>query len=88
MSAFVRSTEKEGKLAKVTNLLKDLGGSLTKRRADGLRHIMWLCLLSFFIQLICANDREIDVSYVKRRFEWSTEEKFNVWWSKVKRNKR
>ena len=56
---------------------------VSKKRLDGLSHIIWLCLVCFFIDYLCKSDHEIDIPYVKRKFEWEDVGAFNVWWSKV-----
>ena len=77
------TTKSCGSLGKAYNLLADGVKMVSKKRLDGLRHIIWLCLVCFFIDYLCKSDHEIDIPYVKRKFEWEDVGAFNVWWSKV-----
>ncbi len=57
--------------------------TVIRPRPNGLRHIVVLYTVIFFIYLLARGDHTIDVPYTLLVFDWEDRDEFNIWYSKV-----
>ena len=56
---------------------------LAREQVWGVRRVIWLYLCAFTLNSVARGDHDVDVPYVRSKFEWDSVDDFNVWWSKV-----
>ena len=61
--------------------------TIFKKRSNGLRHLLLLNLVIFALIMLANADHYEDNSYIRKVFDWDSNDIFNVWYAKVRKNK-
>lgn len=70
-------------LKKVLSMLRDFATTLFKRRDHGKRALIQLTLIAFLFYIVAVGCFYLNVTYIRRAFEWEDIDAFNEWYAKV-----